>query len=153
MVRRTVTGAAEMLDVTQPVVTRLIADLEDRIAISLFERVKGRLVPTPEAALLFEDVHQSLVRIERIANAASNSKGFRLTRLEIAAAPSMALSFLPPAIASFTNDHPETLDPCRRTALPQFLTWFRVVAATWVSRCFLCRRCLSPRPRFWYPPE
>ena len=109
MVRRTVTGAAEMLDVTQPVVTRLIADLEDRIAISLFERVKGRLVPTPEAALLFEDVHQSLVRIERIANAASNSKGFRLTRLAIAAAPSMALSFLPPAIASFTNDHPETL--------------------------------------------
>lgn len=109
MVRRTVTGAAEMLNVTQPVVTRLIADLEERIAISLFQRVKGRLVPTPEAALLFEDVHQSLVRIERIANAASNIKGFRLTRLEVAAAPSMALSFLPPTIARFTNDHPETL--------------------------------------------
>ncbi len=109
MVRRTVTGAAEMLDVTQPVVTRLIADLEERIAIPLFLRVKGRLVPTPEATLLFEDVHQSLMAIERIANAGSNIKGLKLPRLEIAAAPAMALSFLPRTIASFTTDHPETL--------------------------------------------
>jgi DNA-binding transcriptional LysR family regulator len=109
MVRRTVTGAAEMLEVTQPVVTRLIADLEERIAIPLFERKKGRLVPTPEAALLFKDVHQSLVGIERIANAASNFKALRLGHLEIAAAPSMALSFLPHAIASFTREYPDAL--------------------------------------------
>ena len=109
MVRRTVTGAADMLDVTQPVVTRLIAEFEERIAIPLFERVKGRLVPTPEAALLFEDVHQSLMGIERIASAASNIKALTLPRLEIAAAPSMALSFLPRTIASFTNEHPDTL--------------------------------------------
>lgn len=109
MVRRTVTGAAEMLEITQPVVTRLIADLEERIAVPLFKREKGRLAPTPEAALLFEDVHQSLMGIERIANAASNIKGLKLTRLEIAAAPAMALSFLPRAIASFTKEHPETL--------------------------------------------
>lgn len=109
MVRRTVTGAAEMLEVTQPVVTRLIADLEERIAISLFKRTKGRLVPTPEATLLFEDVHQSLMGVERIANAASNLKALKLARLEVAAAPSMALSFLPRTIASFTSEHPETL--------------------------------------------
>ncbi|QEI07173.1 LysR family transcriptional regulator [Pigmentiphaga aceris] len=109
MVRRTVTGAAEMLDVTQPVVTRLIAEFEERIAIPLFERTKGRLVPTPEATLLFEDVHQSLMGIERIASASTNIKSLRLPRLEIAAAPSMALSFLPRAIASYTTEHPDTL--------------------------------------------
>lgn len=109
MVRRTVTGAAEMLGVTQPVVTRLIADLEGRIAIPLFERASGRLTPTPEAALLFEDVHQSLMAIERIANAASSIKSLKLPHLEIAAAPAMALSFLPRTIASFTREHPETL--------------------------------------------
>jgi DNA-binding transcriptional LysR family regulator len=109
MVRRTVTGAAAMLEVTQPVVTRLIAEFEERISIPLFERTKGRLVPTPEATLMFEDVHQSLMAIERIASAASNVKSLRLPRLEIAAAPSMALSFLPRTIASFTEEHPDTL--------------------------------------------
>ena len=77
MVRRTVTGAAEMLGVTQPVVTRLIADLEQRIAIALFTRDKGRLAPTPEATLLFADVNQSLMGIERIANAASGIKALK----------------------------------------------------------------------------
>jgi len=109
MVRRTVTGAAEMLEVTQPVVTRLIAEFEDRIAMPLFERIKGRLVPTPEAMLLFDDVHQSLVGVERIANAASNIKTMKIPRLEIAAAPAMGLSFLPRAIASFMTEHPDTL--------------------------------------------
>ncbi len=109
MVRHTVTGAAEMLQVTQPVVTRLIADLEERIAIPLFKRANGRLVPTPEAALLFEDVHQSLMAIERIANAASNTKTLKLTHLRIAAAPAMALSFLPRTIANFTDENSETL--------------------------------------------
>lgn len=109
MVRRTVTGAAEMLGVTQPVVTRLIADLEQRIAIALFTRDKGRLAPTPEATLLFADVNQSLMGIERIANAASGIKALKLGHLEIAAAPNMALSFLPRAIASFSLERPETL--------------------------------------------
>lgn len=109
MVRKTVTGAAEMLEITQPVVTRLIADLEERISISLFTRIKGRLLPTPEAALLFKDVEQSLIGIERIANAASNIKTLKLGRIEIAAAPSMALSFLPKAIASFTLAHSDAV--------------------------------------------
>ena len=98
-----------MLEVTQPVVTRLIAELERRIAIQLFERASGRLSPTPEAALLFEDVPQSLMAIERIANAASSIKSLKLPHLRIAAAPAMALSFLPRTIASFTSEHTETL--------------------------------------------
>ncbi len=81
----------------------------ERIAIPRFKRSNGRLSPTPEAALLFEDVHQSLMAIERIANAASNIKSLKVARLEIAAAPAMALSFLPHTIASFTSEHPETL--------------------------------------------
>lgn len=108
MVRKTVTGAADMLEVTQPVVTRLISDLEERIGINLFNRTRGRLLPTPEAVLLIKDVEQSLIGIERIANAASNIKALKMGHLEIAAAPSMALSFLPRAINSFNKEHPDT---------------------------------------------
>lgn len=109
MLRRSVTAAAQSLGVTQPVVTRLVAEFEKRIGIALFERVRGRLQPTSEAMLLLEDVHQSLVGVERIANAAVNIRTRKLLRLEIAAAPAMAVSFLPGAIARFSADHPETL--------------------------------------------
>lgn len=109
MVRKTVTGAADMLGVTQPVVTRLLVELEQRIAIPLFKRTRGRLAATQEALLLFDEVHRSLVSIERIADAASGLKALKLGHIEIAAAPAMSLSFLPRVIANFTREHPDTL--------------------------------------------
>lgn len=109
MLRRSVTAAAESLEVTQPVVTRLIAEFEARIGLPLFERVKSRLLPTSEATLLLEDVHQSLVGIERIKNASENLRLRRMLHLELAAAPAMAVSFLPKAIAKFSAEYPETL--------------------------------------------
>ena len=109
MLRRSVTAAAQSLGVTQPVVTRLIVEFEKRVGIVLFERIRGRLQPTSDAMLLLEDVHQSLVGVERIANAAENIRVRKLLHLEIAAAPAIAASFLPAAIAKFSADHPETL--------------------------------------------
>ena len=46
----TVTGAAEALGISQPGVSNLIAQLERQTKLTLFERARGRLVPTPEAA-------------------------------------------------------------------------------------------------------
>ena len=44
----TVTGAANYLHVTQPAISHLIAALEDDLGFQLFDRVKGRLLPTDE---------------------------------------------------------------------------------------------------------
>lgn len=106
MLGKTVTNAAELLHVSQPVVTRLIADLEERIGILLFERRKGRLHPTPEALLLYEEVQRSLAGIERITNAATEIRTLQRGNIQIAAAPAMAMTFLPMAISSFTQHHP-----------------------------------------------
>ncbi|CAM2957990.1 LysR substrate-binding domain-containing protein [Cupriavidus taiwanensis] len=107
MLCQTVTRAAEMLHISQPATTRLIADLEDAVGFSLFERMRGRLHPTAEAQALFEEVQRSLVGIDRIAQTALDIRDMQRGSLQIAAAPALALSFLPRAIAAFMADHPQ----------------------------------------------
>ena len=43
----TASRAAETLNISQPAVTKAVQALERSIHFALFERVKGRLVPTP----------------------------------------------------------------------------------------------------------
>ncbi|MFS8977212.1 LysR substrate-binding domain-containing protein [Cupriavidus necator] len=108
MLCQTVTRAAEMLHISQPATTRLIADLEEGVGFTLFERMRGRLHPTAEAQALFEEVQRSLVGIDRIAQTALEIRDMRRGSLQIAAAPALALSFLPRAIAAFMQQHAQT---------------------------------------------
>jgi DNA-binding transcriptional LysR family regulator len=104
---QTVTQAARMLYISQPAVTRLIADLEADVGFALFDRTRGRLHPTAEGMTLYEEVERSLIGVERIARMAEGIKASRYGVLQIAAAPALSLSFLPRAIAAFMADHPE----------------------------------------------
>ena len=49
-----VTQAGKLLYISQPAVSRLIADLEEHVNFQLFDRRKKRLIPTVEAKLLYD---------------------------------------------------------------------------------------------------
>ena len=66
----TVTGAAEILNTSQPAVSRSLKQLEDAVKMSLFNRSGNRVIPTQEAYLLFEEVDKSFRSIRRIGRAA-----------------------------------------------------------------------------------
>lgn len=104
---QTVTRAAEMLHISQPAATRLIASLEEDIGFALFDRVKGRLQPTADAMTLYQEVQRSLVGVERIARTAQDIHALRRGALQIACAPAMGLTFLPRAIAAFAKERPD----------------------------------------------
>lgn len=105
---QTVTLASEALHISQPAVTRLIADLEESVRFALFERVRGRLVPTPEAHQLYEEVKQSLVGVDRIARRAQEILNQKRGALLVTAAPALSLSFLPKVTARFVAERPDT---------------------------------------------
>ncbi|WP_077000921.1 LysR substrate-binding domain-containing protein [Variovorax sp. KK3] len=107
MLCQTVTRAADMLYISQPAVTRLLADLEESVGFQLFERARGRLHPTAEAHLLYEEVNRSLIGVERIARAAHEIRTQQRGALHVAGPPSIALSFMPRAIADFLKNHSE----------------------------------------------
>ena len=51
----TVTAAGRELGLTQPATSRLLAKIERQIGFALFHRDRGRLTPTADALLLFEE--------------------------------------------------------------------------------------------------
>ena len=104
MTAGTVTGAADILCVSQPAVSRLISDLEYAVGLSLFQREKGRLIPTREAEILYDEVEKSFISVEQIGRVAEELKEYRIGELRIAAMPALALTILPELITRFRGN-------------------------------------------------
>lgn len=103
----TVVGAARLMNVTQPGVSRSIALLELRIGYKLFERQGRRLVPTPEGEALYREVEPLYGNLERIAQAAQDIGRQRAGALRIATLPAFSQSVVPRTIARFLALRPE----------------------------------------------
>lgn len=107
MMTRSITRASELLFVSQPAVTRLINDLESSVAFPLFQRIKKRLHPTPEAHAFFEEVERSFAGLNKINLAAREIRDFRSGSLSIAALPALGLGYLPEFISRFADGKPD----------------------------------------------
>ncbi|GAU81810.1 LysR-family transcriptional regulator [Bosea sp. BIWAKO-01] len=66
MISGSISGAARLLSVSQPAISRLLAYTQDRLELRLFERVHGGTQPTPEAQRLFTEVDQVLQGVLRV---------------------------------------------------------------------------------------
>ncbi|MEH6650869.1 MAG: LysR family transcriptional regulator [Motiliproteus sp.] len=105
MIAGTTTGAAEILYISQPAVSRLLSDFEESVKVKLFERHKKRLLPTPEALILFEEVEKSFVGIEKLARTAEELRDFHRGTLRIVCMPALAQDFMPLVVHDFMESH------------------------------------------------
>lgn len=99
--------AARLLNVSQPVVSRVLQHAELQLGLPLFERQRGRLVPTPEARALYVQVQRTWSEVERIDALASNLRRGSSGLLRVAATPSLASSLLPQALQALRDVHPD----------------------------------------------
>lgn len=106
MLAGSVVGAARLLNLTQPGVSRTIALLELRLGYALFERRGRRLVPTPEAESLYREVEQVYAGIDRIAQVAQDIRFQRAGALRVATLPALAQGLVPSAISRFLAARP-----------------------------------------------
>jgi len=95
------TAAAELMGVTQPAVSRLIRDLEAETELPLFDRTRGRLIATDNAAALYREVERSYYGLERISRAATALHRRPTGSLRLAAAIAPSYYWLPELIAAF----------------------------------------------------
>lgn len=103
----TTSRAAELLGITQPAVSRSLADLEHVIGFSLFARVRNRLLPTPEAEVFFRDVEASFRGLDALRAAAARIRDRGTGELKIASLSVLGAALVPRAIKRFHKQHPD----------------------------------------------
>lgn len=101
-----ITNAAKILHVSQPSVSKVLSHAEMQLGFNLFERVKGRLVPTNEAEMLFDEVDKIYQQMRSIKNTAENIKKTDYGNISIGVTPAFGFEALPSAIAEFQMAHP-----------------------------------------------
>lgn len=104
-----VSAAARQLNVSQPAVTNLLRHAESTLGFTLFERVRGRLVPTSEAHELFEQAHSVQEQVYRLGETARNIRLGQGQLLRLSTLPSLGIEFLAQEVARFALDHPGSL--------------------------------------------
>jgi DNA-binding transcriptional LysR family regulator len=106
MVTGTASSAAGLLHMTQPAVTQILKSLELQLGYALFERTRGRLIPTNEAKALYVEVEKLDHQLDAVKALSRNLKHGEGGRLRILAAPALAQTLVPRGLAKFIGNHP-----------------------------------------------
>jgi DNA-binding transcriptional LysR family regulator len=100
-------AAAETLSYTQPAVSQQIAALEKRAGTTLVDRSSRGVRLTDAGRALVEHADAVLARLAAAEADLEAIAGVRGGRVRLAAFPTAAASILPPAVALFSDRHPE----------------------------------------------
>jgi DNA-binding transcriptional LysR family regulator len=101
------TRSALKLGLSQPAVSRNVAQLEKDIGFDLFLREGNRLVPTEAALRLHAEARRAFDSINEVVFSTRNKEAVSGGSFRIAAVPSLSLGFLPRAISLFLKIHPD----------------------------------------------
>lgn len=100
-------AAARQLNVGQPAVSKTIAQLENRLQVSLLIRSTHRLTPT-EAGQRFYERARTAIEAAHEAELAARGAGAGLSgRLRVSAAITFARLYIMPQLPRFLAEHPE----------------------------------------------
>ncbi|MEB0042586.1 MULTISPECIES: LysR substrate-binding domain-containing protein [unclassified Pseudomonas] len=103
-----ISGAAQLLHVSQPSVTKVLQHAEAQLGFALFQRIKGKLVITPEALALEREVSKVTVSLDGVRRLAESLRREPGQTLRIGATPTLASSLLPALIGEWCRRFPDT---------------------------------------------
>ncbi len=122
MLTGSVSGAARMLSVTQPAVSRTLQHAELQLGFALFLRDGGRLQPTPEAQALFPHVERLFAQLGDVQRLSASLKaGHGQGMLRVLTVPGLGLDVFPRAVQLFRQRHPQVLVQHQTLHSPQVI--------------------------------
>ncbi len=101
-----ISAAARMLNVSQPAVSKVLRHAEAQLGFTLFDRSKGKLIPTTDGIELFTEVSRVYQEIGALRRIARNIKSNKSGQIRIAAITGLAFDMLPRVIAQYQINSP-----------------------------------------------
>ncbi|MES2294349.1 MAG: LysR substrate-binding domain-containing protein [Pseudomonadota bacterium] len=102
----TVSRGAQILNISQPAMSKLIANMEADTGLRLFDRTKGRLAPTEHAMRLYEEVGRIFAGVRQVENAVDAIRRDEQGRIAVGVMAALAGSFIQRATTSFLKARP-----------------------------------------------
>jgi len=102
------TRAAKVLNVSQPLISKTLAYAEHKLNLKLFVRHARRLSPTPEADLLFQHAAAVNKEISKFNNIADNLVKDPSSTINIGCTPSLGLGLIPHLLNMYLKQTPGT---------------------------------------------
>jgi DNA-binding transcriptional LysR family regulator len=101
-----VSAGAEKLCVSQPAVTREIRELEERIGMTLFDRLPRGVAPTEAGKVLFEYAERIFTLADAAQNQLKELAGLGTGHMKIGASGTLGVYYVPEIVARFNARHP-----------------------------------------------
>jgi DNA-binding transcriptional LysR family regulator len=119
---RTLTRAAELFGVTQPAMTRLIAQLEEDVGCKLLHRDQGRFQLTAQGTVFYDAASRVLNAARQLEGVAQSLREDSEGSIRIISSYGLIGSLIHRALATFVADYPAvkiSMDTMRRPALEE----------------------------------
>src|ERR1700760_2456890 len=91
-----VQGAADSLSITQPAVSKTVAELEAILGVKLFERGRHGAVPTREGQLFMPHASACVSALRQGVDLLARAEGAAAATLEVGILPTVAAALMPP---------------------------------------------------------
>ncbi|HFZ8993055.1 TPA: LysR family transcriptional regulator [Citrobacter freundii] len=116
----TLSRAAEALNISQPAASKALKSAELKLGFKLFQRVRGKLLPSSEALTLFEKARSIYQDLDNLRLLADNLARDPRAKIVLGCLPSLGLSLVPELVTDFyqqnsnlvmtlSTEHTETL--------------------------------------------
>ncbi|NIB40675.1 LysR family transcriptional regulator [Pseudomaricurvus alkylphenolicus] len=103
-----VAGAAELLCVSQPAITKSISNLEEDLGAPLFDRSRNRLALNQNGTILLRRAKAAKAELQRAREEISLMSQHQKNSLKFNCSPALLPKLIPQAINLFKTTHPDT---------------------------------------------
>lgn len=122
MLTGSVSAAARLINVTQPAVSRTLQHAEIQLGFPLFQRQKGRLIPTTEALTLAPHIERLFAQLDEVQRMAANLRaGQGGGELRVLTVLALSYEIVPRALQVFRERYPDVQISVESLHSPQII--------------------------------